>query len=179
MQAQRQGSADSGDVDGVPAIGDAGDEGDASAASMRERCPAAPKPTDYCSEAGALVGQWMMVDRLRVPEGAELLSELSEGGGGIGQNSLRIATADGVLYIHYVTCGACRRRLGKAFRGELAQMSGEQIKHMQAELGLREDTPVLDSVEAWRRYTVENQEALHEWLLVENGGPPDSRPAGR
>ncbi|MFO7565613.1 MAG: hypothetical protein R6X02_23420 [Enhygromyxa sp.] len=105
----------------------------------------------YCSEDGKLAGSWVLVDTLRVPDEVVIIFN-AEGPDQGRQTSLMIATQGEALYIRHVTCGACRRVLGQGFRGHPSRMSEDQLRQMQAQLGLADDAPLLDSAEKWASF---------------------------
>jgi hypothetical protein len=110
----------------------------------------------YCNAAGKLVGSWSPVDLVRVPDEVEILFH-AEHPDSKAQTSLLVCVHGEQLYIRHVTCGACRRVVGQGFAGVLAQMSAEQLRAMQKQLGLGEDLPALDSVARWREFAGDEQ----------------------
>jgi hypothetical protein len=105
----------------------------------------------YCTEDDKLVGSWVPVDTLKIPDDVEIRFN-AEGPDQRTQTSLMIATRGEALYIRHVTCGGCRRVIGQGFFGYPSRMDASQLRAMQAQLGLGDDAPLLDSAEAWTRY---------------------------
>jgi hypothetical protein len=116
-------------------------------------CPTEPGDAiaSYCTDDGKLAGQWVPVDTLKVPDDVEVIFN-AEGPDASKQTSLLIATLGEQLFIKQVTCGACRRVLGKGFAGHLSHMSEVQLRELQTELGLGTDMPTLDSAEKWASF---------------------------
>lgn len=105
----------------------------------------------YCNDAGKLVGEWRPVDVIRPPEDAVVI--FSAEGPDTGRGSrLTLAVRGDELYILHVTCDRCRRVLGQGFVGRPALLSAEQRESVQAQLGVSEDVPNLESVAAWTEF---------------------------
>lgn len=147
-------SADSSDTDPAPTAPDPNEiQASPSPAVDLPDCPTerGDALANYCTDDGKLAGSWVLVDTLQIPDDVVIIFN-AEGPDQSKQTSLMIATHGEALYIRHVTCGACRRLLGQGFSGYPARMSEAQLRAMQTQLGLAEDTPLLDSAEAWARF---------------------------
>lgn len=133
-----------GDADSDPAR--------AEAPSLAE-CPAeAPEGgANYCTEDGKLAAFSGPVDRVKVPESAEKLF-YQEGTDTERKTYLAISAVGETLYIRHVTCENCRRVLGKGYTAHLDHMSEEQVKALQAELGLDAEMAALTTAAAWKDF---------------------------
>lgn len=118
-------------------------------------CPSGGSLPSYCTDEGKLAGQWILVDTLKIPDDVEIIFN-AENADASNQTSLLIAIRGEELYIKHVTCGACRRVLGQAFTGQLAHMSETQVRGMQTQLGLADDTPLLASADAWQSFCIDD-----------------------
>ncbi len=107
--------------------------------------------TSYCTNDGKLAGRWMPADTLRVPADVEIVFD-AKGPDRPPQARLQIATRGDELYIKHVTCGACRRIIGRGFVGYPARMSAEQLREVQGRLGLAAELAPLTDTAAWAEY---------------------------
>jgi hypothetical protein len=118
-------------------------------------CPADADADTYCTEDGKLAGRWVPVDTVRPPAGAQPIFE-STHADLEKQPSLTISVEGETLYIEKVTCGSCRRVIGRGFSGALDAMSDEQLRALQNKLGIGREPTLLDSAEAWRSYAAQD-----------------------
>lgn len=126
-----------------------------------EELPACPTEqgnalANYCTEDGKLAGTWVPVDLLKVPDDVVVIFN-AEGPDTSKQTSLLIATRGDALYIKQVTCGACRRVLGRGFAGQLSHMSEAQLRELQTQLGLAQDLPLLEDAAKWTSFCADER----------------------
>ena len=159
-----------------------GDEGsdtpELTAANALEDCPSEAgrdQLTNYCTDAGKLAGQWVPVDMLKVPADAEIVFHHKPEGVKEAPE-LSVALVGQRLYIRQVTCGACRRVLGQGFAGHLAHLSEEQMRAVQAQLGLSEDMPLLNTPDQWRSFASDER---GKGALTEIAGKTEGETGGR
>jgi hypothetical protein len=150
------GELDSSDTDPGEPKPDPNEQPKVARAVPAEQLPACPSEqgnalANYCTDDGKLAGSWVPVDTLKVPDDVVVIFN-AQGPDASKQTSLLIATRGDELYIKHVTCGACRRVLGRGFMGHLSHMHETQLRELQKQLGLGDELPVLDSAEAWTNF---------------------------
>ena len=113
---------------------------------------------DWYADDGELVGQYTNLERIRerIPdETSDLYSQIIL----VERERIPIlyATFDGeVLYVIRLSCSLCEPEVGDGLWADLSRMSPDQIKAVQAELGLEDDVPVLDTADKWREFVSYN-----------------------
>lgn len=121
-------------------------------------CPApgVTKRTIYCTESGKVAGGWVIVDSMQLPDDATIIFDVA-GPDATRQTRLQIAVRGEELYITHVTCGACRRVLGRGFTAYLTHMREDQLRAMQTQLGLDAALPVLTDAAAWTTFCADER----------------------
>ncbi len=83
------------------------------------------------------------------PAGAQVIRVEPERATNPGR-SLVVALEGDRLWFRLVSCGACRRIMGRAFVAELSKLSDAQLKDIQLRVGLPADVRPLHTPDAWR-----------------------------